>query len=225
MAGTPSRTDRSSKTQSRQRQRYRPSRRSAATHAKVVKGFNFTEHMRRLCADATTRTPELQHIQMEYVAVSFNQTRKRVRHGMWASLTPMRFENGERETIRNGRRYTAQRLLDEHQREMLYILSFYLPRFMQLSFQDKLTTVFHELWHISPHFNGDIRRFPGRCFAHSSSEKEYDEQMERLSKKWLSLRPPPELYEFLKRKFGDLERDYGQVIGSRVQHPKLIPLE
>ena len=220
MAGTPSKAE-----YSRRRRGFaNPSRKSVSRNAKVS-GFNFTEHMRRLCVDTTTRTPELRHINMDFVAVSFNQTRKRVRHGMWASLTPMRFENGSRETIRNGRRYTAQRLFDEHQREMLYILSFYLPRFMQLSFQDKLTTVFHELWHISPHFNGDIRRFPGRCYAHSSSEKEYDEQMERLSQKWLHLGPPPELYLFLKQKFGDLEREYGRVIGSRVQHPKLIPLE
>ena len=217
MASTPSRSGRS--------RRPHGTRGVSRRRVKAVRGFNFTEHMRRLCSDATTRTPELRHINMKLVAVSFNQTRKRVRHGRWASLTPMRFEGGARETVRNGRRYTAQRLYDENQTEMLYILSFYLPRFMQLSFQDKLTTVFHELWHISPEFNGDIRRFPGRCYAHSCSEKEYDEQMERLSKKWLQLEPPPELYLFLKRKFGDLERDYGQVIGSRVQHPKLIPLD
>jgi len=181
--------------------------------------------MRILCVDIVTRTPEMRHINMDYVAVSFNQTRKRVRHGMWASLTPMRFEDGATISIRNGRRYTAQKLYDDQQREMLYILSFYLPRFMQLSFQDKLTTIFHELWHISPDFNGDIRRHPGRCYAHTQSEAEYDARMHELSLKWLALDPTPELYTFLKRKFGELERQYGRVIGSRVKQPKLIPLD
>jgi len=137
----------------------------------------------------------------------------------------MRFENGARETIRNGRRFAAQRLYDEHQREMLYILSFYLPRFMQLSFQEKLTTVFHELWHISPNCDGDIRRHPGRCYAHTHSEKEYDARMERLSAKWLGLDPPENVYAFLKHKFRQLESQYGYVYGSRVKHPKLIPLD
>ncbi len=188
-------------------------------------GFNFTAHMRDLCRDITTRLPELQHVEMGRVAVSFNQTRKQVRHGMWASLTPMRFENGSRETIRHGRRYAAQQLFNEQGAEMLYILSFYLPRFMQLSFDDKLTTVFHELWHISPEFNGDIRRHPGRCYAHSTSEKEYDRRMEKLADKWLGLAPPLQLYSFLKRKFGELETEYGCVFGSRVRHPKLLPVD
>ena len=197
---------------------------SAARKRKVLAGFNFTDHMRALCEDITTRTPEMRHIDMSRVACSFNQTRKRVRHGMWASLTPMRFENGAKETVKDGRRYTAQRVLDEDGNEMLYILSFYLPRFMQLSFSDKLTTVFHELWHISPEFNGDIRRHPGRCYAHSGSQKEYDARMEELSQEWMALDPPDELYLFLKRKFGELEQQYGCVYGTRVKHPKLIPL-
>ena len=144
---------------------------------------------------------------------------------MWASLTPMRFENGSKETVRNGRRYAAQRLLDEQGNEMLYILSFYLPRFMQLSFSDKMITVFHELWHISPDFNGDIRRHPGRCYAHTQSEKEYDAQMEVFFHEWLGMGPPLHLYGWLKKKFGDLEREHGRVIGTRIQHPKLIPLD
>ena len=181
--------------------------------------------MQRLCEDICTRSPRMRHIDMSKVAVSFNQTRKRVRHGMWASLTPMRFENGARETVRGGRRYTAQRLLDKNGEEMKYILSFYLPRFMQLSFSDKMITVFHELWHISPDFNGDIRRHPGRCYAHTESEKEYDAQMEVYFHEWLQLGPPTELHVWLKKKFADLERAHGCVYGTRIRHPKLIPLD
>ena len=66
------------------------------------RGFHFTDRMRLLCIDITTRCPEMQHIDMTHVAVSFNQTRKAVRHGMWASLTPMRFENGSRTTDATG---------------------------------------------------------------------------------------------------------------------------
>lgn len=190
-----------------------------------VSGFDFTGRMRVLCEDISQRLPEMNHIDVSRIAFAFAQTRKRVRHGMWASLTPMRFEDGAEVELRKGRRYSVQRLYNEDGVEMLYILTFYLPRFMQLSFQDKLVTVFHELWHVSPDFNGDIRRFPGRCYAHSQSEKEYDAEMEVLAKRWLSLEPSEETYAFLKLKFSGLQERYGPVYGVKVPQPKLIPLE
>ena len=188
-------------------------------------GFDFTGRMRVLCEDISQRLPEMKHIDVSRIAIAFAQTRKRVRHGMWASLTPMRFADGAEVEYRKGRRYSVQRLYGEDGVEMLYILTFYLPRFMQLSFQDKLVTVFHELWHVSPEFNGDIRRFPGRCYAHSQSEKEYDAEMKVLAEQWLSQNPSEETYAFLKLKFSGLQSRYGQVFGVKVPQPKLIPLE
>ena len=190
----------------------------------LANGFDFTQHMKMLCCDIVSRFPVMGHIQMDRVAVSFSQTRKRVRHGYWASLTPMRFANGSLTENRNGRRFTVQRLFARDGREMLYILCFYLPRFLQLDFQSKLDTIFHELWHISPHFNGDIRRFAGRCFAHSHSEKKYDATVGELARQWLALDPPPELYTFLKMSHGRLCRKYGHVFGTKIPHPKLLPL-
>ena len=54
-------------------------------------GFDFTFHARRLCDDMACRLPELAHIRMDRVAVSFCQTRKAVSHGMYAALTPVAF--------------------------------------------------------------------------------------------------------------------------------------
>ncbi len=67
-------------------------------------GFDFTLHMRRLCDDTVTRLEELRHVDMARVAVSFCQARKATHHGMYASLTPMRFAGGRTDTFRNGRR-------------------------------------------------------------------------------------------------------------------------
>ncbi len=86
---------------------------------------------------------------MSQVAVAFAQTRHQALHGLQAKLTPMRFEGGALTTRRRGRTWTVQRLF-HGQREMLYILTFYLPRFLDQSFREKLITVFHELYHISP---------------------------------------------------------------------------
>ena len=76
---------------------------------------------------------------------------------------------------------------------MLYILTFYLPRFLDHSFREKLITVFHELYHISPAFNGDIRRMDGRYHVHTHSQQEYDREMDRLVEQYLRRSPPPEL--------------------------------
>ena len=167
----------------------------------------------------------MRHIDMSRVAVAFSQTRKGVRHGIHASLTPMRVEDGAMEGERRGRLYRAQRLFDASGTEMLYILKFYLPRFQNESFEEKLTTIFHELWHISGEFNGDIRRHAGRCYVHTSSEKEYDRQMLKFAREWLQMGPAQQLYQFVQDDFRELQRKFGNIIGVKVPQPKLIPIK
>jgi len=190
-----------------------------------LRGFDFNLHVRRLCDDMVHRLTDLRHLDLSRVAISFSQTRKAVDHGLYASLTPMRFAGGSRETIRHGRRWTVQRLVDPSGREMLYLLSFYLPRFLNQTFRHKLTTVLHELWHVSPRFDGDLRRFGGRCYAHTGSQKQYDAQVERLADHWLALDPPAAVYEFLRHDFQELVRRHGKVYGTKIPTPKLIPLD
>lgn len=199
---------------------------SASAFARIAhpSGFDFTWHMRRLCADMIRQLPELAHIDLKRVAVSYSQTRKAVQHGLQAALTPMRFERGERFTIRDGGRWTVSPLHDAAGREMLYILSFYLPRFLEQPVVEKLVTVLHELWHISPEFNGDLRRHPGRCYVHTQSEREYDLWVKQLAYRWLALRPDKEVYEFLRYDFQQLRGRYGSVYGVKIPVPKLIRL-
>jgi hypothetical protein len=187
-------------------------------------GFDFTAAMRRLCHDMVVRLAELSHIELERVAIGLCQTRQNGSHGLYASLTPLKFEAGADQQVLEGRRYGVQRLCDEHGRELLYILSFYLPRFQNTSLEEKLSTVLHELWHISPEFDGDLRRHEGRCYAHGPSQREYDAQMDRLAQRWLALDPPGHLYEFLTLDFSELVAEHGQVVGTRWPTPKLLPL-
>jgi predicted metallopeptidase len=187
-------------------------------------GFDFTLHMHRLCDDITSRLEPLRHIEMAEVAISFSQTRKATRHGMYASLTPMRFAGGKTHTVRGGRRWGVQRLYGRDGREILYILSFYLPRFLDLAFREKVSTVIHELWHIGPRFDGDLRRLGGRCFAHGVSQKHYDARVERLVDRWLSLTPPESACAFLQFSYRELSARHGRIFGRKIPAPKLIPL-
>ncbi|MDZ4685206.1 MAG: hypothetical protein SH850_08955 [Planctomycetaceae bacterium] len=185
--------------------------------------FDFTAAMTRLCDDVAGRTPELSHVRMPQVAVSFAQARLRVLHGLQAKLTPLRFEQGSLVTQHGRTAWTVRRVFrGEH--EIFYILTFYLPRFLDQSLEEKLITVFHELFHISPRFDGDIRRMDGRYHVHSHSQKEYDREMAQLARKYLAQSPDERLWSFLRLTFDELVARHGGVVGVRVPVPKLVRL-
>lgn len=186
--------------------------------------FDFCAAMRRLCHDICDRHPEFQHVRMSEVAVTYAQTRSPVEWGMQAKLTPLRFRGGRRVMRRGGRVWTVERLY-QHGQELLYLLTFYLPRFQNLCFEEKLITVFHELYHISPQFDGDIRRFQGSCYMHTGSQKNYDRLMEQFALEYIKSGVGEDLIEFLRYSFSELTRCRGTVVGLRINIPRLIPID
>lgn len=189
------------------------------------RGFDFTQHMRRLCRGLVTDLPEFGHVDLDLVGIRFCQVRKAVRHGMLASLTPLRFAGGARTERRRGRYWKIEPVCDSAGRELLYLLSFYLPRFCDYPFAEKLSTVVHELWHIGPQFDGDIRRHPGRCYAHSARQRDYDAHADSLAQRWLAQSPPASLYAFLHASFRELVQRHGAVIGHRIRTPRLVRID
>ncbi len=198
--------------------------RPMSPHTRPSQGFHFTSAIRRVCEDMTARVPALGHIDMARVAVGFCQARKRVPHGLQASLTPLRFEGGARDKVELGRRYMCQPIVGADGHEFLYLLNFYLPRFLNHSVGEKLTTIVHELWHISDQFDGDLRRHNGRCYVHGRSQREFDRTAARLAGQWLADDPPEDLYAFLRLDFCQLQAVHGGVVGHRYPTPKLLPL-
>lgn len=198
---------------------------SAVSHANgFAPGFDITAALTAVCEDMSVRIRELEHVKMEQVALSYSQARRGTPHGMLAKLTPLRFEGGALTTFRGGQLMTIQRLVSAGI-EQRYILSVYLPRFFDLPFHEKLNTLIHELYHISPRFDGDIRRFPGRCFAHSESHRSYDEIVQMLLDGYLRRRSPRlPLLRFLHHDFVTLRRTHVEIVGSRIPIPKLIPI-
>ncbi|MEN1678463.1 MAG: hypothetical protein AAGJ46_02645 [Planctomycetota bacterium] len=186
--------------------------------------FDFTAAVRRVCEDMTRRVAELSHIDMQRVAVGFCQARKRVPHGLQASLTPLRFEGGAETKRIRGRLVTSQKLIDGSGRDYLYLLQFYLPRFFDHPFEEKLVTIVHELWHISPAMDGDLRRMAGRCYVHGHSQKAFDDNAARLARAWLAADPPAGLCEWLERDFQSLAAEHGGVCGARFRAPRLAPV-
>jgi hypothetical protein len=193
----------------------------AANHGRTP--LDFCAAMRRLCHDICARSPELGHIRMDEVAVSFSQARRRVLHGLQARLTPLRFEQGRLVERRGSHDWAIRRMFVDGQ-EVLYILTFMLPRFLDQPVREKWITIFHELYHISPTFNGDIRRMEGRYHVHSHSQCDYDRRMGELVDEYLADGPPDELAEFLQFNYSDLARRHGGVVGLKLPIPKLVRL-
>lgn len=183
--------------------------------------FDFTKAMRTLCEDVVERTPELAHIVMSRVHVAFAQARKSELHGLLAAVTPLRFDQGSLLAHRDGRVWMCQRLFSGRV-EQLYVLQFYLPRFQNLDFREKLITIFHELLHISPRFDGSIRRLPGACHVHGSRQTDFDARAEALVENWLRRQPAESLTDFLRRDFRELAAEHGGVVGSRAKRPKIL---
>ena len=127
-------------------------------------------------------------------------------------------------TRRRGTPYQVQRFRVNGV-EILYLVTFCLPRFLNREFEDKLVTVFHELYHISPAFNGDLRRHGGRYCAHTHSQKRYDAHMLRLVRGYLDNGADDARQAFLKLSFAQLCRRHGSVVGLHLPRPMLIPIE
>jgi hypothetical protein len=138
-------------------------------------------------------------------------------------VTPLRFRHGQLVRIRDGVTYRVQRYFVDGQ-EMLYLVTFCLPRFLDQSFDDKIITLFHELYHISPQFEGDLRRLDGRCALHSRSKREYDAQMAVLARSYLSSGADPTLHAFLRLDFAQLAHRHQHVVGVVVPRPRLLPV-
>jgi hypothetical protein len=186
--------------------------------------FEFTRHMRRLCRDIASRCASFHHIDMDRVLIGMTQARTGRATGLLAKVTPFRFRGGRQIRRRRGRLYQVQRYwLDGV--ETLYLISFCLPRFLNQSFDEKMVTVFHELYHIAPEFNGDLRRHGGRYCIHTRSKKGYDRDMAGLAREYFLSGADPALHAFLRLDFNQLRERYGQILGAVVPAPKLVPLE
>jgi hypothetical protein len=138
-------------------------------------------------------------------------------------VTPLRFRGGRLTKQRRGIRYQVQRYI-VNGKEMLYLVTFCLPRFLDQDFDDKFITLFHELYHISPHFEGDLRRHEGRYCIHSHSKRAYDAYMADLARAYLANGAKKELHAFLRLNFAQLQHRHGSVAGVMVPRPRLLPV-
>lgn len=176
-----------------------------------------------LGADLCARLPELSHIDPDRVLFALSRSKADGTHGVYARIAPLRFAGGEPEhTRRRGRTLETFRMpaLAHEGREILYVVYFMVPRFLRLSPEQKLGTVVHELYHISERFDGDIRRFPGRNFAHGSSRAAYNRIVSALVSRYMAAGPEPRLLEVLHLTEEQWQRREIRLTGLTVPLPR-----
>ncbi|MCK6439721.1 MAG: hypothetical protein L6Q71_05910, partial [Planctomycetes bacterium] len=168
--------------------------------------------------------PGLNHIDCERVFFGVSIVRRqRGRHGIHAACHPLRFEGGERRKISQGRCWELPQV-NVRGVEMLYSVHFYVPRFLNLERDDKIETIVHELFHISPDFNGDLRRLGrGRHAFHGPSLAHYRKLITPLVKEARDLLDVDD-FPFVRLNHSKLERRFGRIYGSRVRNlqPRLV---
>lgn len=182
--------------------------------------FDYTKAIKAVIRDLVRYVPELEHVRPGSILVSFAKARQRTHHGTYAKVVPLRFEGGRFYERRGGEIRSTPRWTFRD-REYLYILYVYMPRFHDACFREKLETLVHELWHISPACDGDLRRFEGRTHYHGDSCRDFDDEIRPLVDAYLKVRGDAACLEFLRVSTERLERQYGRLVGLKVQHPTM----
>ncbi len=186
--------------------------------------LNLTAELERLVADIVGRMEELRHIDPQKLLICVSSTRGGGIHGTYAKIHPLRFPGGERnrEVKRGVGRVTCTMPTITHRdTEMLYVIYFLVPRFLNLTLQEKLITVFHELYHISPTCDGDIRRFPGKNYAHGSSRKKYDALVTQLVERYLKQTDQHGPLQQLAGNMDELRARHTAIVARKLPVPRI----
>lgn len=183
--------------------------------------FDFSAYMERLVRDIVHHTPDFAHIDCDRLLVGVSQQRKFGSTGLYAKVLPLRFEAGRLNTQEHGAHWAVPPFT-YHGREILYLIAFCLPRFLNIAYQHKGETIFHELYHIGPQFDGDLRRFPGKYYQHGPDAKQYDAQMMAMFREYERRTAAPHLIQGLRSRFHHLEDRYGLVTGLFARAPEPV---
>ncbi len=191
-----------------------------ASHANLGRmarrGYNLTDDVALLVHRLSRRVDQLSHLQPGQILHGVSQARSRSRYGIYAQCHGLRFKHGRRDhQTRDGNAWLWP-VIRVRGQEILYYVTYFLPRFLDQPPRDRLNTLLHELYHIHPQFNGDLRRFSGRSEFHGSRYEDFDGVVDLMVEQAL---PHIEIerFPFLTCSFDELAARYGSVVGNRLR--------
>jgi predicted metallopeptidase len=182
---------------------------------------NLTLVLTSIIAEIVQNTPSLSHIDTGRTLVCVGSNKSGRRGGLYGKLIPLRFENGSTVLKHRGRVYAIPEIV-HNGASCLYIIHFYMPRFFDLPWHEKLKVMFHELYHISPRFDGDIRRMGAVKTAHGHSKKHFDSLYDSELQSFTNHIRTTEHMQFLEMDSTSIYRRYRRVTGVRMKNPKPV---
>lgn len=167
---------------------------------------SFSISIERLIEDICIHSPSLKHIKPKHIIVSCVTSDRKGKYGTLAELYPMKYDNAHysmRDVKQKNIYIYRTPKLEIKRREILYILFLKMPRFGNLSYREKLETLFHELYHIHPKGDGRLRIIHPRYTFHGPSLKKYDHVISKLVDDYLKRK---NIYpKFLGLSYGQLK--------------------
>jgi hypothetical protein len=183
--------------------------------------INLTDILTTIINDIINRTSLFSHVDINRLLVCIAYNRQRGRGGTFGKLVPLKFKGGLDVVHYRGEYYSMPRIFHRGKR-LLYLVYFYIPMFFNLSPQEKLAVIFHELFHINPDFNGDIRRLGNAGSIHGYSRITFNSLFERELVSFCEyVRGAPSI-DFLGMNAEYLKKSYSRVYGQRMKLPKPV---
>ena len=185
--------------------------------------INITDVLNLIIHEMIKMTDEFKHFDINRILVCCGSNQSNARGGLYGKLVPLRFENGSEIIKHRGHYYTIPRLT-LNDVEILYIIYLYIPKFMDLSAEKKVDVMFHELYHISPDFNGDIRRMGKVKKAHGHSRKSFDEKYKEYAEAFYLKIKDTSFHRFLEMNTKELTNEFPKISYRRMKVPKPVRL-
>jgi hypothetical protein len=185
--------------------------------------YNLTDDISLLVHLLSRRVEQLSHIRPGQILHGVSQARTRSRYGVYAQCHGLRFKHGRREHPAGDGHVWQWPVIKVRGQEILYYITYFLPRFLDQAPRERLHTLLHELYHVSPKFNGDLRRFAGRNEFHGNN---FDATVDVLLEQAM---PHIELerFPFLVYNFDELAARHGGVVGNKLRrfNPRRVRAE
>lgn len=187
-----------------------------------VVAYNLTDETAFFTQLAAARLDALAHLRPEQILHGVTQARTRSRYGVYAQCHALRFKDGARELVTRKWKFVWPEIRVRGT-EVLYYVNFFVPRFLDQAPSERLRTLLHELHHISPKFNGDLRRFAGRNEFHGGDFHDGVERLAKAAEREIDL----ERFQFLRLSFDELVKRHGGVVGNKLKRfaPRRLPVE
>ena len=137
--------------------------------------FDLTEGLREAAGEICGWIPELAHVDVSRIQFSLFYTRSAKQTLTYARCYPL-----SRQPKQVGKHwYGLEPIYTPERRKARYILAFAWKRYWEQSPKRRLETLIHEMYHISPKFNGEFRDFEAGG-PHGHGLKWFDAQVKEL---------------------------------------------